>query len=81
VVKKYSLLFNTAKVYFLLRSSSMQSLANDEKSQRRILSMGQTLRTVGQGLESLDVEDFDLREEDEGYFALKARRQDMRRPW
>ena len=48
----------------------MQSLANDEKSQRRILSMGQTLRTVGQGLESLDVEDFDLREEDEGYFAL-----------
>jgi hypothetical protein len=33
-------------------------------------SLGQELRAVGQGLESLDVEDFDLRAEGEGYFAL-----------
>lgn len=32
--------------------------------------LGQRLRTVGQGLESLDVEDFELRVEGEGYFAL-----------
>jgi hypothetical protein len=33
-------------------------------------SLGQELRAVGQGLESLDVEDFDLQGEGEGYFAL-----------
>ena len=33
-------------------------------------SLGQELRAVGQGLESLDVEDFDLQAEGEGYFAL-----------
>jgi hypothetical protein len=33
-------------------------------------SLGQALRAVGQGLESLDVEDFDLHAEGEGYFAL-----------
>ena len=37
---------------------------------RTSVSMGQELRTVGQGLESLDVEDFDLRAEGNGYFAL-----------
>jgi hypothetical protein len=35
-----------------------------------LLSIGQQLRTVGQGLESLDVEDFDLHAEGDGYFAL-----------
>jgi hypothetical protein len=34
------------------------------------MSIGQELRTVGQGLESLDVEDFDLQGEGPGYFAL-----------
>jgi hypothetical protein len=34
------------------------------------VSMGQQLRTVGQGLESLDVEDFELQAEGDGYFAL-----------
>ena len=33
-------------------------------------SLGQRLRTVGQGLETLDVEDFELRTEGDGYFAL-----------
>lgn len=33
-------------------------------------SLGQELRAVGQGLESLDVDDFDLQSEGEGYFAL-----------
>ena len=33
-------------------------------------SLGQELRAVGQGLESLDVEDFDLQAEGDGYFAL-----------
>jgi hypothetical protein len=33
-------------------------------------SLGQELRAVGQGLESLDVDDFDLQAEGEGYFAL-----------
>ena len=32
--------------------------------------LGQQLRAVGQGLESLDVVDFDLRAEGDGYFAL-----------
>jgi hypothetical protein len=34
------------------------------------MTIGQELRTVGQGLESLDVEDFDLQCEGDGYFAL-----------
>ena len=34
------------------------------------MSIGQELRIVGQGLESLDVEDFDLQGEGLGYFAL-----------
>jgi len=34
------------------------------------MSVGQELRTVGQGLESLGVEDFDLKSEGEGYFVL-----------
>jgi hypothetical protein len=33
-------------------------------------SIGQQLRSVGQGFDSLDVEDFDLKAEDDGYFAL-----------
>jgi len=33
-------------------------------------SLGQQLRAVGQGLESLDVVDFDLQAEGDGYFAL-----------
>ncbi|HEX5605365.1 MAG TPA: hypothetical protein VFY96_02560, partial [Candidatus Binatia bacterium] len=37
-------------------------------------SRGQELRAVGQGLESLDVEDFDLTTDVEGYFALATRR-------
>jgi hypothetical protein len=37
------------------------------------MTIGQELRTVGQGLESLDVEDFDLRCEGDGYFALGIR--------
>jgi hypothetical protein len=37
------------------------------------MTIGQELRTVGQGLESLDIEDFDLRCEGNGYFALAIR--------
>ena len=49
----------------------MQFLDNDQKRNRPTSkSMERELRTVGQGLESLDVEDFDLRGEDDGYFAL-----------
>ena len=33
-------------------------------------SLGQQLRAVGQGLESFDVEDFELQAEGDGYFAL-----------
>lgn len=33
-------------------------------------SLGERLRTIGQGLESLHVEDFELRTEGDGYFAL-----------
>ena len=38
------------------------------------MSIGQELRIVGQGLESLDVEDFDLQGEGLGYFALAVPR-------
>jgi hypothetical protein len=38
------------------------------------MSIGQELRTVGQGLESLDIEDFDLQGEGIGYVALGVRR-------
>jgi len=41
---------------------------------RMAKSRGQELRAVGQGLESLDVEDFDLTADVEGYFALATRR-------
>jgi|SRR5688500_844960 hypothetical protein len=41
---------------------------------RTSMSMGQELRTIGQGLESLDVEDFDLQGEGHDYFALGIRR-------
>ena len=41
-----------------------------EESGGVVSLLGQRLRTVGQGLESLDVEDFELRAEGDGYFAL-----------
>jgi hypothetical protein len=41
-----------------------------EESDGVVSLLGQRLRTVGQGLESLDVEDFELRVEGDGYFAL-----------
>ena len=41
-------------------------------------SMGQELRTVGQGLELLDVEDFDLKTEGDGYFALAIPREPIK---
>ena len=40
------------------------------RSRRTSLSTGQELRTVGQGLASLNVADFDVRRERDGYFAL-----------
>ena len=42
------------------------------------VSMAQELRTVGQGLESLDVEDFDLKVEGDGYFALAIPRNSIK---
>ena len=42
------------------------------------MSIGQELRIVGQGLESLDVEDFDLQGEGLGYFALAVPRRHAR---
>jgi hypothetical protein len=49
----------------------MNSKANDSvRNVQTSMSIGQELRTVGQGLESLDVEDFDLQSEGNGYFAL-----------
>lgn len=38
------------------------------------MTLGQELRTVGQGLATLDVGDFDLRREHDGYFALAVPR-------
>jgi hypothetical protein len=58
-------------VYFLRHVGFMNSKANDSiRNIRTSMSIGQELRTVGQGLESLDVEDFDLQAEGNGYFAL-----------
>jgi len=48
----------------------MNSKANEAQNNETAVSMGQQLRAVGQGLESLDVEDFDLQAEGGGYFAL-----------
>jgi hypothetical protein len=49
----------------------MQFKANNLAEKiRTSVSMRQELRTIGQALESLDVEDFDLKAEGEGYFAL-----------
>jgi hypothetical protein len=47
---------------------------------RAAKSRGQELRAVGQGLDSLDVEDFDLTADVEGYFALAMRRVSTRTP-
>jgi hypothetical protein len=47
---------------------------------RAAKSRGQELRAVGQGLDSLDVEDFDLTADVEGYFALATRRVSTRTP-
>src|ERR1700752_4636137 len=41
-------------------------------------SVGQQLRAVGQGLESLDVGDFELQAEDNGYFALGMPREPVK---
>jgi hypothetical protein len=57
------------KVYFLRRFRLMNYKKFVEESLPSS-SLGQELRAVGQGLESLDVEDFDLEAEGEGYFAL-----------
>jgi hypothetical protein len=58
-----------AEVYFLRRFRLMDYKKFVEVSIPST-SLGQELRAVGQGLESLDVEDFDLRAEGQGYFAL-----------
>jgi hypothetical protein len=58
-----------AEVYFLRRFRLMDYKKFVEESIPSA-SLGQELRAVGQGLESLDVEDFDLHAEGEGYFAL-----------
>jgi hypothetical protein len=58
-----------AEVYFLRRFRLMDYKKLVEEDMPSA-SLGQELRAVGQGLESLDVEDFDLRAEGEGYFAL-----------
>jgi hypothetical protein len=42
----------------------------DSVDKETSVSMGQDLRAVGQGLESLDVQDFDLQAEGVGYLAL-----------
>jgi hypothetical protein len=58
-----------AEVYFLRRFRLMDYKKFVEENMPSA-SLGQELRAVGQGLESLDVEDFDLQAEGEGYFAL-----------
>jgi hypothetical protein len=58
-----------AEVYFLRRFWLMDYKKFAEGSIPSA-SLGQELRAVGQGLESLDVEDFNLQAEGEGYFAL-----------
>jgi hypothetical protein len=57
-------------VYFLRHRPYMNSKANEAQNNETAVSLGQQLRAVGQGLESLDVEDFDLQAEGAGYFAL-----------
>jgi len=57
--------------YFLRSRASMKFKAtNLAHKPQTSLSMGRELRTVGQGLEALDVGDFDLKAEGDGYFAL-----------
>jgi hypothetical protein len=58
-----------AEVYFLRCLRLMKHKRLVEKNMPSV-SLGQELRAVGQGLESLDVEDFDLQAEGEGYIAL-----------
>lgn len=56
------------------RSDMKSERATSTVKYRVAKSGGQELRAVGQGLESLDVEDFDLTVDVEGYFALATRR-------
>lgn len=56
------------------RSDMKSDRATSTVKYRVAKSRGQELRAVGQGLESLDVEDFDLTVDVEGYFALATRR-------
>lgn len=58
-----------AEVYFLRRFRRMNYRKLVETNTPSA-SLGQELRAVGQGLESLDVEDFELQADGEGYFAL-----------
>jgi hypothetical protein len=53
-----------------MKSQRILSMHKD----RAANSKGPELRAVGQGLESLDVEDFDLTADGDGYFALATRR-------
>ena len=49
----------------------MNLLTDDlRRNSKTSMSIAQELRTVGQGLESLAVDDFDLQREGDGYFAL-----------
>ena len=57
------------EVYFL-RHSRLMDYKKFVEEGISSTSLGQELRAVGQGLESLDVDDFDLHAEGEGYFAL-----------
>src|SRR5688572_30603798 len=64
-----------SKVYILRAWVCMNTQTNQPtRNIRTSMSIGQELRTVGQGLESLNVEDFDLRSEADGYFALAVPR-------
>ena len=53
-----------------MRHLSSMNFLTLRRNSRTSMSIGQELRSVGQGLESLDVEDFDLQGEGDGYFAL-----------
>ena len=58
-------------VYFLRHWLRMNTQPNRTRlNYRTSMSIAQELRTVGQGLESLEADDFDLRGEEDGYFVL-----------
>jgi len=65
---------SSRRAWFLPYVNPHEIRGNKSGAKNRSGDLNQELRAVGQGLESLDVEDFDLKAEGDGYFALATRR-------